>query len=79
MIGSGGSRWIRWYDTYLFKNNLWKSKRRTKNVASKSRDENFFMTKISGTLAKGKEILGHQNTIKKIYAEVTAEKKTPTS
>ena len=66
-------------DTYLFKNNLWKSKRRTKNVASKSRDENFFMTKISGTLAKGKEILGHQNTIKKIYAEVTAEKKTPTS
>ena len=41
---------------------------------------NFFsMTKISGTLAKGKEILGHQNTIKKIYAEVTAEKKTPTS
>ena len=39
----------------------------------------FSLTKILGTLAKGKEILGHQNTIKKIYAEVTAEKKNPTS
>jgi len=33
--------------------------------------EKFFMTKISGTLAKGKEILGHQNTISSLDFEAT--------